>query len=748
MGPAVTVGGRRRRNTRRSNTKRSTTTPNLGLDSPAATENASGVTAGLSTEHVEYLPVSPSFQPSNPMVNHYAPNSGPSGYRGRSPTSCPSDGLSSMPVAQSPTPTTEIASTTATEGKKKHGKFSFKSKNQDRPASSHEPTHQASPLPPLTPVKAAKFLGVDAGPIRVRSNSEGRQPQHNGSGGGPPVLPPSTWQASPLVPSSSKGAPSRQTKFKEEGLDPDPSKVKSFWANSNRKAQKMLGLLPSVASSSKREIDMERTAVVSLERRTEDDTDTYYSGDSELHEHPRLLHPAARKAPETPPKRRTRKKVSKSLDRMAPITETSHDELRSSYQVSEQNPELGVISEYELEEDDLSPSDQVIRENDGDEEEHFTAHPGQQVDANHVGDHQATVFRLRGPLQTVEDRLLDEAEAQLAISRARQNENDATRLRLDTQYATLKASNEIMKTQFAAAKQSVASEERERFDGADSEDDEDLVSISSSIDIDEEPTVHVAEVMTFTRITPGMVKLVDIPPRKKPAVPAAPLPMLASSTQMEAPSKPAGTFFFQHDERISPFNERSEHVEPTAMTGHLTARGYSRLDKDKKPKMPHDDSRLLVQDWMSTYDHAKQLPVSERIDPDVLADQQIPPAPLPKDDCSVPLHPPSRRSPHPPRSSSKEHYCLKNGHIFHPINLKTVPDEVAINSLEVRPYLHTAVGYKQHVSVPVFCDRCGEDVKEELWECDIAICRMGVCKKCAEDMEHEWQERVTDAWTR
>jgi hypothetical protein len=25
---------------------------------------------------------------------------------------------------------------------------------------------------------------------------------------------------------------------------------------------------------------------------------------------------------------------------------------------------------------------------------------------------------------------------------------------------------------------------------------------------------------------------------------------------------------------------------------------------------------------------------------------------------------------------------------------------------------------------------------------------MGVCKPCAEDMEHEWQERVGDAWTR
>ena len=154
--------------------------------------------------------------------------------------------------------------------------------------------------------------------------------------------------------------------------------------------------------------------------------------------------------------------------------------------------------------------------------------------------------------------------------------------------------------------------------------------------------------------------------------------------------------------------------------------------------MPRDESQILVKDWISTYDHAKQRPLSERVDIDVLADQQIPPAPFPKGDHHTP--------PPPPRTSSKEHYCLKNGHIFHPIDLKAVPDEVAINSLEVRPYLHTRAGRKQHVHVPVFCDKCSGDVKEELWQCDIAICHMVVCKKCAVDMEHEWQERVAEAW--
>jgi hypothetical protein len=730
------------------------------------------------------------------MVNYSAPHSGPSADSRHSASSRPSDGFSSMPVAHSPTPTTGSASTTATEGKRKHGKFGFKSKDQDRPSNSHELAHQLSPLPPLTPVKAAQLLGVDPGPGRVRSTSVGRRVQNDGGYDILPLRPVPTRRGSMSSLTPQKSTSNRQTKFIEEGIEPDTPKSKGFWGNTNKKAQRMLGMLPSAAYSARREADMERVAAVSLAQRLQGNTDTYRSGEAELHGHSHPLLPVEPKLPEAP-RRRMRKKIPKELEKMVPITETSHDELRSSYKSDEHNPELHAISEYarspfkalplrphdlsllttgiryELEEDELSPTDQVIEEEAEGEEEDFAAHHGNAVDVKKNARAQPMMYHLRGPLQTVEDRLLDEAEAQLAISKAAQNQNDADRLILDTQYAGLKASNEVMKAEFAAMQRRyVAPEECRRCDGADSQDDDDddLISICSSIDLDEEPTVHVATAVPFIRVTPGMVKLVDIPPRRKkpdappappapptraaPSVPPSPLPTLAPSSQMKAPFKP--TYYYQHDERISPFNERSEHVEvrkylspttnatnkiqPTEMRGPLSASEFNRLDKDKKAKIPRDDSRLLVQDWMSTYDHTKQRPISERIDLDVLADQQIPPAPFPKEDYTT--------RPHPPRSSSKEHYCVKNGHIFHPINLKTVPDEVAINSLEVRPYLHTAVGYKQHVSVPIFCDNCGENVKEELWQCDIPVCNMEVCKKCAEDMELEWQERVADAWTR
>ncbi|KAI4921689.1 hypothetical protein J4E90_000115 [Alternaria incomplexa] len=781
------VGGQRRRNTRRSNAPRSNTTPNLGLDSLAGRENVSGVTAAQHTDQVEHSHVSPPPAPSNPMVNSYVHNSGPPGDRHRPLPARPSDGFSTMPAAHSPTPTTGSASTVATEGKKRHGKFGRKAKDQDRPSSSHEPTPQLSPLPPLTPIKAAQLLGVDTGPSpgRPRSTSVGRPAQNDGGYDSLPIRPISTRRGSMSAITTQKSASDRQMRFTEEGLDMEPSKPKGFWGNTNRKAQRMLGLLQSAPSNASREADMGRVAAVSLAWRPEEHTDAYCSSDAERHGQFRSLPPVPPVVPEAP-RRRMRKKLPKELERMAPITETSHDELRTSYKISEHDPELNDISEYakapskaplsrsrnesllttdiryDLEEDDLSITDEVIDEAAHDEQEDFAAHPGNEVEVKHGAILQSTVFRLRGPLQTVEDRLLDEAEARLALSKAMLDQNDDDRLTLDDTYATLKASNEAMKADFAAAQRWHAAPDEYEHCGCadrqvDSDDDDDLEPICSCIDLDEEPTVHVATAVPmpvpFMRVTPGMVKLIDIPPRrKKPAVPLAPpapptrvtpvapnpLPVLALSSQLKAPFKP--TYYFQHDEKISPFNERSEHVEPTVMRGHLSASEFNRLDKDKRVKLPRDESRLLVQDWMSDYDITKQRPLSERLDLDVLADQQIPPAPFPKEDHATP--------PLPPSSLSKEHFCLKDGHIFHPINLKTVPDEVAINSLEVRPYLHTAVGYKQHVSVPVFCDRCDEDVKEDLWECDIDVCRMGFCKQCAEDMEHEWQERVADAWTR
>jgi hypothetical protein len=57
-------------------------------------------------------------------------------------------------------------------------------------------------------------------------------------------------------------------------------------------------------------------------------------------------------------------------------------------------------------------------------------------------------------------------------------------------------------------------EEEDEEEEEESEDDDDLPSLRSSIDLSEEPTIHVATAMTITRVTPGMVKLVNIPPHR------------------------------------------------------------------------------------------------------------------------------------------------------------------------------------------------------------------------------------------
>lgn len=208
--------------------------------------------------------------------------------------------------------------------------------------------------------------------------------------------------------------------------------------------------------------------------------------------------------------------------------------------------------------------ERTIEERAESEEEEHAVHPGNEIGLETVQYEQPKVIHLRGPLQTVEDRLLDAAEAELAISKTRQDTNDAARLVVDTRTSALRASHETMKAKFTATLQDVLPGDSLSDLESESEDGADLISIGSSIDLEEEPTVQVAKVMTFRRITPGTVRLVDIPPKKKkkpvvPVIPSIPKSTLPLSRDIQSISKPA--YYFQHDERISPFNERSRNVE-------------------------------------------------------------------------------------------------------------------------------------------------------------------------------------------
>ncbi|CAO2647931.1 Nn.00g088530.m01.CDS01 [Neocucurbitaria sp. VM-36] len=637
--PAVFVGGQRRRLVRRSNLPRSDTSPALSPESNTTrvVSSVSGVATSSNTADREDSNSTISRAPS--AMNLYPPTGGiPTDFRPPTKSHPSNSSSTSIPATDSPIPTTPG------EGKKKHTLFDgMKAKDRDRPGSSHASPLATSPLPPTTPSKAAQFLGLEEPTFgSPRQHLSQYEDVHHGV----PVRPVLQKQSSmPLLTKMKDVTTSRQTKFKEEGVEPDPPKSKKFhWGGSNKKAMKMLDLLPSLGSGSKRAKSHEHAAASPSLNPAEDDTKIGYSSDTDLHARPFKI-PAA---PRSISERRMRKKGPKSLDRMSPITENSYDELGAAYRNSEHITELDVISEYEdhhpsyntarlpqlhtepmlttntryeLDEDELSSTDGIIDE-EAFEEDKQMIHPGTQVKTNCEKWQQPAVVHKRGPLQTIEDRFLDATEIDLEARRAELNRIDAARLKMDMETGTLKASHEKMQKDFQAMKQRAIVHEED-------EDDGDAVLHRTGYDLEEEPTVHTAEVMTFTRITPGMVKLVDIPPRKNKLK----SPVNPGASAEVKPTERKSPYFFEHDDDISPFNERSENISPKLDSEYLEAHKYSRLTKAKKEKMPRDESRLLVQDWITSSPRpAEQRPVSERIDLDVLADQQIPPAPFPKEE--------------------------------------------------------------------------------------------------------------------
>ncbi|RMZ71679.1 duf-domain-containing protein [Pyrenophora seminiperda CCB06] len=653
------------------------------------------------------------------------------------------DDMTASPLSESPTLTLASTSTSSKEGKKKHGMFGFKSKDQDRPSSSRGSPLPSSPLPPCTPVKAAQFLGVDTAAGRARSSSLGRRGENN---------------RTQDLPDTVTG----QSEIKEQSTESDQRKHKNFWSNSGKKAQRMLGISsPRISSPLNPNSKLGTKGKGIAGHHSEKVTKQFSSSMPDLNVLTQQFSGNARPVAQAP-SQRSRKKVPKTVDKMTPITETSHDELRNSYN---SNWELDLIQEYaddpfstaplgstitetplssssaknKLGGGDLSSTDRVIKEED--EAEEPALHRGSKVSSDNAKSQHPQALHVRGPLQTVEDLLLDATEEQRKATNAQLDAyknlldmNDWQRRITDAAVAKMKAEHEAFKDEYAKTQEEFAKRmcEWELLDqqqkakehaSNDDDDDDDLPSIRSSIDLEEEPTLHIATAMPILVVKPGMVKLVDIPPRrKKPVVPVDPVtpadtvaaklastvlkgpvaskPVQSSSGKPKLPLKPIR--HFQPEEGISPFNERSTKEEATCC--HACP-----------PPLP-----------------------AKNFDSDESVDEATPPPPLPKDDYLM-----SPTSPHPPRSSSKEHHCIRNGHVFYLVELNKVPDETRFNSLGIRPYLRTPTGIKQHVHVPVLCDNCDEDVRNELWKCSIPNCSVGVCQKCAEDMEHEWVERVT-----
>ncbi|KAF2241571.1 hypothetical protein BU26DRAFT_173116 [Trematosphaeria pertusa] len=469
-------------------------------------------------------------------------------------------------------------------------------------------------------------------------------------------------------------------------------------------------------------------------------------------------------------------------------------------------------SPYDFKDDDLSPdelpsADEFPWDEPGGQQDlsHVQGIFGKVPDYNRTPGTRRARLQVRSPLQEVEHRLLDEAEEMLESLeiQPRTEEQDVEkrrsllqerrksllvdeeRMRLDAENLLLREDHIKMKQDFRGFQaRSIIQEEpvpvgpefdheAEEPEAEDHEVDEDETdsashcSISSSIDLDEEPVVCMANVVSVTRVSPGMVKLVDIPPRKQ-EVNAAPMAKPTTSERQ-------GIYSFRGSDLLGFPTEEGEKGDVRAKrltittTSRTTSRShsnpfdleqvpnqrrastaiadrsedewrqvnheqlepfppyvdgyYGRFPKPEKPKLSQEESRLMVQDWLSTYDSAEQQrPLSVQFDPAVMAERQIPPPPLPKEDV-IPKTP--------------KNHCIIVGHKFRPIDLNKVPDDATVGDLEVRPYLETHTGRREHVYVPVMCDKCGADVKENFWECERPSCHLALCWDCHLEQQFE-----------
>ncbi|KAH7400658.1 hypothetical protein DE146DRAFT_612316 [Phaeosphaeria sp. MPI-PUGE-AT-0046c] len=463
----------------------------------------------------------------------------------------------------SPTPTMASAASAVAEGKKKHGGLTLS--NPFR--SSSRQNLEQTPLPPATPTKAAKLLGVNT----------------------------NTGAANEVRPRTAKN---------------DSSALDGFWKSSNKASTKKSVIsfrnpfatreIPSPIQYAAPDYRLSLSTVGNAD----------FIGDRYTHVSTEQRSPERTQSQGTPhvsasssenPRRKNRKgrrnrKERSPVDRMTPITEASRDNMGSAYLDGDDDTELGVIDEYAsdsapsggsvrpprneslmapqrgpfgLTTDELSANDDADKYDDKGEETVPKKYTGTSVNRKEHRNQLPSLFPLRSPLQDVEDRLLDATEKGLRAKKPGKFEKNKTseearatckmpaepstveqssstyhnghmqvveepwtapkevvvdalettiknlkaqKMLLDYEVNQLKASHEQMKEDFKpyANKAKKASENAGK---------EDSVSIRSSIDLDEEPTLHIARAMPMMRITPGMVRLVDIPARKKKVCP-------------------------------------------------------------------------------------------------------------------------------------------------------------------------------------------------------------------------------------
>lgn len=527
--PAVVVGGARRRLNRRQGNARSTTLPTLTAENIDANP-ANRIPARAGASRPGYATNSNLREAaSGGSMNFYSPHGGqPAAYRQPYPQPLlATRSFVDAPPNPSPASSTSSVATPAEPSKKKHGFFHLKLKDNKRSNSSDGPSI-SSPIPQDPPHKAQRFFGL-----------ENAQDPDSDAEGVPSVRRLQKKASSSLLTKMKSTPHMRASKDKKEDVKPEQSKGKKAKETDNSKARRLLDFLPSHGHGTRPAYNQDHAVSSPTLAVCQNDTEGDSSSDVGPYSYPDLPLDVERLGPT----RRTRKKRPKSLDRMTPITEASHDTLSSSYRNSEYDSQLGIISEYEpahripprstsllprshtefvlpsgakyeLDEADLTSDDDY--DEDFVVKDHVSAkhvHPGDRVDLNQlkwqqpmIAPEPAAISR-RSPLQAVENRLLDFTKEDIEKQRAILDKLDAERHAADARVAEMKASHEQFKAEFETWKQKHLTpyekpNEQSNEDAVEQEDDDDdvdsadLNSIRSSIDTDEEPIPYVARAVS------------------------------------------------------------------------------------------------------------------------------------------------------------------------------------------------------------------------------------------------------------
>jgi hypothetical protein len=643
---------------------------------------------------------------------------------------------------------------------------------------SHEPV-VTSPLPlkPLTP-KAAKVLGLkfmesNDGAEEIKSGDttnnkkERRSEDTTDSEEDIVQVRPKIQRKSSLQwLNSHKFTVEEDTEFRADDIDefgmPITTSTQGFlkkidWKGSGRKAKYMLDLVQPKAMGTKQSPVPTTPSRSSKEDRH--DNDIGYSSDSDIYAPrrvaPRLISVQKRRS-------RIHKKRPKSLERMSPITEASLSEDGFIIQGDRDSTMLEAISEdgqptYTLEEDDLSLDEDEQPTYASDSDQFSSSEEEQSDNKKELEDNTLTselphrdtmklrriehpgTIHIKSPLQELESTYLDNMEMKKNMDFKKeqlyQSQMSMKRELRDIKAHTLFRGVRCDKSFYGPLVDGVYDHHsEEESNGHVCSDNEDLTSRK-------EPEILKAPYLTFTRVTPGMVKLVDIPPRK------------------------SDTIFSQDEESYGGVKASVSHKRSGAvLIGRVSVCGLFEQYKDidskrsnttlarRSPDIFTDQMRVSPlrqeslgqsQGWFDDYHHAGMSSFSEPIDPKALAEQEKLSIPLPKG-TPAPSLLQNRISPVP----CHKHQCIHNGHIFHKYNIKHIPDNIGINDLEVRPYFQTPTGVNQDIDIPIYCQKCDFSVLDELWQCSVPVCRLAVCRHCATDMEVEWQQRSVEAWKR